>query len=216
MGSREPSNSQQATQQEYPVPLPASPVPVAAGTGVPDRRRAEQAEIDPALRGSLYQVVANRRLGYDTLVWQVPALGLTAQAFLFTTALNTSNGKPARLVSASLALVIALISMQLMSKHRYHEEIDSRLLQVVETDLNLDKLYGCTPHAPPSERAETIRMLAADYPINQVRSTWIQRRSSYRLWMYGLALFALAAAGIIVTAVVDLAPMLTGIAAVLR
>lgn len=34
----------------------------------------------------VFQAVAQRRLQHDMLMWQVPALGLTAQAFLLTIA----------------------------------------------------------------------------------------------------------------------------------
>lgn len=40
---------------------------------------------------TVYSVVASRRLQWDNLLWQVPVLGLTAQAFLFTTALGSGD-----------------------------------------------------------------------------------------------------------------------------
>lgn len=36
----------------------------------------------------MYQVVAARRQNFDAMVWQVPALSLTAQAFLLVIALG--------------------------------------------------------------------------------------------------------------------------------
>ncbi|MER6612681.1 hypothetical protein [Streptomyces xantholiticus] len=36
----------------------------------------------------VYQAVAARRMQWDALLWQVPALSLTAQAFLFTITLG--------------------------------------------------------------------------------------------------------------------------------
>ncbi|MEO7002121.1 MAG: hypothetical protein ABI068_09870 [Ktedonobacterales bacterium] len=155
---------------------------------------------DSTLQAALYQVVATRRLGYDTLIWQVPALGLTAQAFLFTTALTSPINNPARLIAAALALVIALISMQLMSKHRYHEEIDARLLEKLEKNLKLADVLGCPPHAKPTIRAATLG-------ARTIKSNFIIRRSSYRLWMCGLGLFAFAALGIIVTSLVNVVPL---------
>jgi hypothetical protein len=51
------------------------------------RRRQKKAEPGPEVNsGLVYQAVAQRRLQRDLLMWQVPALGLTAQAFLLTTA----------------------------------------------------------------------------------------------------------------------------------
>ena len=66
-----------------------------------------------------YQVLADRRLAQDTLLWQTPVSALTAQAFLFSSALSPSCSRVARLVAMVLALVTSLLSMQLMAKHRY-------------------------------------------------------------------------------------------------
>jgi hypothetical protein len=93
----------------------------------------------------------------------------------------------ARLIAASLALIVALISMQLMSKHRYHERIDAKLLESLEEkEMKLDKL-GYFPHEHPKDRAEHVGM----------KTQWFESLSSYYVWMLGLALFAIASASII-------------------
>lgn len=129
-----------------------------------------------------YQVLAARRLGYDTLIWQTPALGLTAQAFLFTAALGHDTSRTARFIAGFLALVTSVISMQLMKKHRYHEMIDSHLLRKFEDQFSIDPL-----HAIPRERANRVN----------IKPSWPERLSSYSVWMCGLALFALAALSLI-------------------
>jgi len=149
--------------------------------------QGDKSNLDPTVKISVYQTIASRRLGYDTSMWQVPVLSFTAQAFLFTIALSASNYNLARLLAALLALIIALISMQLMSKHRYHERIDVKLLESLEKDMKLDKL-GYFPHGHPKDRASFVRMTPQ----------WFQRLSSYQVWMLGLALFAIASASIII------------------
>jgi hypothetical protein len=84
---------------------------------------------------SIYQSLTARRLGYDTLLWQVPVLSLTAQSFLFTIALSSNSSPEARMTAAALSLVVALMSMQLMAKHRFHEEIDAKLAEKLEREL---------------------------------------------------------------------------------
>ena len=49
----------------------------------------------------VYEVIAGRRNTYDGLLWQMPMLGLTAQAFLFTIALG-SGGRFARITASLL------------------------------------------------------------------------------------------------------------------
>ena len=89
----------------------------------------------------LYQAVVSRRISYDTMLWQTPVLSLTAQAFLLTIAFGAGSESLARIVTGALALVTALASVQLISKHRAHEEADSEWLQAYEV-----KHFGLTVH----------------------------------------------------------------------
>ena len=133
---------------------------------------------------ALYAILASRRIAYDSMMWQTPALGLTAQAFLLTIALSSGNSVAGRRIAALLALVVALISMQLMAKHRKLELIDSRFLERIERDaLVLCSVLGVVPHSKPESRA----------PHADVVLRWWDRKSSYAIWMGGLAMFGAAA-----------------------
>ena len=63
---------------------------------------------------SLAGVYAARYASYTTLLWQLPALSLTAQAFLLTIALSHSDGISARVTAAALSAVISAASYSLM------------------------------------------------------------------------------------------------------
>ena len=63
---------------------------------------------------SLPGVYAARYASDKTLLWQLPALSLTAQAFLLTIALSHSNGVSARVTAAALSAVISAASYALM------------------------------------------------------------------------------------------------------
>lgn len=147
------------------------------------------------LLGSFYQALSSRRLGYDTLMWQVPALSLSGQAFLFTIALGSASSPAARFIASGLAFILALISMQLMSKHRYHEELNSRLLEKIELTTELSTILGFAPHSPKAMRKEI-----------PVHAGWFTRRSSYRIWMAGLGLFACASLGVVALTALSLVP----------
>jgi hypothetical protein len=172
------------TASEIKIWLPPSYINYAE-----PQSQSDKSNLDPTVIISVYQVIACRRLGYDTSMWQAPVLSFTAQAFLFTIALNVSvSNHVTRSMAALLALIIALISMQLMSKHRYHERIDAKLLENLEKEMKLDKLVGYFPHGQPEYRARLVGM----------KPQWLQRPSSYRVWMLGLALFAIASVIIII------------------
>lgn len=138
-------------------------------------------------------------------MWQVPALSFTAQAFLLTIALGGGIGV-SRLTSAALALIIALISMQLMAKHRFNEEIDSRLLEAFERQFEIEAIFGCPPHAPPGRRMKTVNAGSGMFRgMHPVKRPWYVAISSYNLWQRGLGLFACTSVAIIIVNIVYLA-----------
>ncbi len=82
----------------------------------PAGRGAEQYSASDRL--VVWQTVASRRASIDAMRWQTPALGMTAQAFLLTLALAPDSSRLARLLASALSLILALMVMQLMAKHR--------------------------------------------------------------------------------------------------
>jgi hypothetical protein len=160
----------------------------------------EQPRSHPALsadeRHSLfaYEMLVLRTGTQANLVWQTPSLGLTAQAFLLTIALEAQASDLRRVVAAFLGLVVALISMQTMAKHRYFENLDNFKMQQLEQRLGL----------PPMARrgwdgaAASIGRFSVPkkWPVrlSSLSLTW----SSYRVWQIGLAAFALVDVAIII------------------
>jgi hypothetical protein len=69
-------------------------------------------------RVSLLGIYATQFGSYSSLLWQVPALGLTAQSFLLTIALSHGNSKGADIIAPALAMLIALASLSLMHGQR--------------------------------------------------------------------------------------------------
>jgi len=137
-----------------------------------------------------YQIIAARRMNYDVLLWQVPVLSLTAQSFLFQISLGSGINLYARLASSLLSLVAALISMQLMAKHRYHEQLDSKALELVERQLGLPLLHSIPKNPTLFQETKPIGVFL--------------RMSSYKIWLVGLSLFALVATTILVYAIVKI------------
>lgn len=80
----------------------------------------------------MYHAVSARRLQWDNLVWQVPLLSLTAQAFLFTIALGEGSSRVARAIAALLSLVATVLSIALMARHRQAELADAAWLEQYE------------------------------------------------------------------------------------
>ena len=119
-----------------------------------------------------YQILSDRRISQNELLWQTPTISFTAQAFLFTIAFGSGIRIEARFVSAFLIIIASVMSIQLMSKHRYLEMKDSKLLEDIEGKLDINKIHKkcCNDDAS---------MLA--------------KIKSYELWRMGMILFLLVA-----------------------
>lgn len=122
-----------------------------------------------------YQALRERRITTDTLMWQVPALSLAAQSFLFQISLGSDTRIESRLITLFLAFVSSILSMLLMAKHRFSLIQDSLLLENIERKLKLLVVHGA-----PIDRAD----IANKYP------KWYEKFSAYKVWMWGLATFA--------------------------
>ena len=121
-----------------------------------------------------YSIISARRTNMDSMMWQTPALSLTAQAFLLTIALSSDSSTFAVVLASFLALVSSLAAMQLMMKHRLHEIQDSGLLKVFEESNDDYKII----HGPRDKE----------------NGFFAKRWSSYRVWMALLGIFSFCAA----------------------
>src|SRR5205807_717505 len=86
------------------------------------------------------QAAQARRSSLDQMMWQVPALSLTAQSFLLTIALGHDTRWIARVMTALLGMIAAGAAIQLLLKHRYHELLYSHWLEKFEAAHDLPQL----------------------------------------------------------------------------
>ncbi len=149
-------------------------------------------EVSEKYLDTVYQVIATRRTAFDTLMWQVPALGLAAQAFLLTIAFGSDSSDVARIFSGGLSVVVAVVAIQTMLKHRANELTDSLILEEIEEAMAVRVGDGVCPHDKPENRGRAVGNKQIDGP-------WARRKSA-NLWVTSLTCFALAGlAAIILT-----------------
>ncbi|MDQ3714934.1 MAG: hypothetical protein M3381_02680 [Actinomycetota bacterium] len=134
-----------------------------------------------------------RELEQDAMLWQTPTIALTAPAFLLTIALTPDSQLFARVLAASLGLVVAALSMQLMAKHRILESVDRHKLGQLEAALGIDRL---SDRGWGWERGKYL--LTGD---GGPKDSWFRRRKSYVVWQSGIAVFGLANLTVIAVAV---------------
>ncbi|MGB3414142.1 MAG: hypothetical protein WBA28_05440 [Microbacteriaceae bacterium] len=152
---------------------------------------------------TVWTTVSARRAGYDTLMWQAPVIGMTAQAFLMTSALDRAHPDFVRVFFCVLSLLVAVIVIQFFVKNRRNEMLDSFLLESIERKLKFDTLIDVIPNGKPSERytpeqyalveAQLKRMLPLHHRMG--------RMNTFRIWAYLQWLFALAALGVMILVV---------------
>jgi len=80
-----------------------------------------------------YDAANTRRFQNFTFFWQASALGLAAQAFLFTIALGDSTSRAGRIVSCVLSIFVSFASLVLMHTQRGYQQVEGRWMDIVET-----------------------------------------------------------------------------------
>jgi hypothetical protein len=124
---------------------------------------------------------------------------MTAQAFLLTLSLAADTSASARILSAALSVLISLMVVQLLAKHRRNEFLDSLALEEIEARLDLVRNAGFHPHAKDRYPQDNIKKADQSGKRVQLGPHRFWAMSSFAIWCYGQYLFALAALAIIVT-----------------
>lgn len=131
---------------------------------------------------AVYAALAARRNQFDNLLWQAPVLSLTAQAFLMTVALGSSVPLYPRSVACLLSVVVAFLSVQILTRHRQAEITDSHWLRDLETRADTQHRI----HGPDWQK----RRNATSPEVGPF--SWLAGLPGYYTWAIGLSLFGVA------------------------
>lgn len=141
------------------------------------RTKARAATLEPDTLVSLLGVYGGQFASYTTLLWQVPALSLTAQSFLLTLTLGSTSSPLDRFIASLLSLAITVASFTLMYSHRGRAINYGELARRLSRELGLDELLG------PLDEAD------ADPKHTEPGRVWEVNHGSYQFWRICLALF---------------------------
>lgn len=143
-----------------------SGVNTAPPVGFPE----DMAGMTPDTRAALLGIYAGQYGSYTNLLWQVPALSLTAQAFLFAIVFSRDASLGARAASGLLSTLASLMSIYLMISHRIRA---ARYGQVAE---DLARQLGAARGNPEQHRGAA--------------GVWSGvNRGSFAFWIAGLGIF---------------------------
>lgn len=149
----------------------------------------------------VYAAVAARRNHFDAMAWQVPIISFTAQAFLFTIALGAETTQFARTIAGSLSVLITVLCVLLLARHRQADIADAEWLEEQEEALPKSLRVHGDPWRRRRDAVLPARGLASGVPL----------LNAYKTWLLGMILIGLA--GILVISVTWIAPdWLTGAA----
>jgi hypothetical protein len=145
-----------------------------------------------------YEMLTARFLAHDEMLWQTPALALTAEAFLMTIALSPDVIDLAAAIAAFLGVILMLMSMHLLGRHRFLELIEKSKLIELEEKLGIEPLsthsWAWNYAAPPKLGWAYGREC---YALRQPRYHRVFSVPSYTIWQVGLGLFAVTNVAII-------------------
>jgi hypothetical protein len=151
----------------------------------PKRSLPETAgEVDHGFLQWKSDYLISRREYDDTSMWQAPALGLTAQAFLLTIALDSTVTNVGRIIASILALITAVASLYLIYRKRFQARVSEQEFDELAKLLHPGRNFG----ASFEERAKAI-----DRPI-----PLLLRRPATDMWILALYVFVVADLYIIV------------------
>jgi hypothetical protein len=149
---------------------------------------------------SLLGVYATQFGSYTTLLWQVPALSLTAQSFLLTIAVGSGSSNYARLISSGLSVIIALSSYALMHDQRGHAINYGKISEYLSAQMCLGTLKlnenDAVPRTTDAALLWTDSGGGSNYPkiaqIFKPFSKFITSSPMYAVWRICILLFLLA------------------------
>lgn len=90
----------------------------------------------------LWRAVNARRLSWDSLLWQIPLLFVTGEAFLFIIILSDSTSYFSRNLSSLLAMIVSIASVQVFARYRASELHDAEFLAAIEKRLLGYSVHG--------------------------------------------------------------------------
>ena len=146
-----------------------------------------------------YSIVANRRQQWDTLLWQMPTMALTGEAFLFTISLGGSTSPTGRIVASALALIVAVAALHSLSAHRLSELTDSRWLHDHEIKSGATELHGL------SWRDRRTEMANEQLHSTQLTDRLVARTFRFRsieVWFWTMAMIMVAALGVFAISII--------------
>ncbi len=128
-----------------------------------------------------YERLMARSVQTNSMQWQAPSLALAAQAFLLNVALRPNADPVSTSIVCFVGVVITLMALQLMARHRYYFHLDQQDMNDLEQVLKILHI---------SDRDSQAVRHPARGPA------WLGDLQSFRVWQVGFLVIAVVDIGI--------------------
>lgn len=162
-----------------------------------DQSQRDVTTLNPDNLINLLNVYATQFGSYTTLLWQVPALSLTAQSFLLTIALGSTTTDFARIIVAALSMVIVISSWSLMHEQRGHVLNYGDIASKISRQLNLANLGTVQVNDGVPKSTDAVGVWTE---ANNKQRAIGRAGLMYAVWRIAIGLFFVADALIIISA----------------
>lgn len=114
-----------------------------------------------------FAAVQARYISHGSLMWQVPALNIATQAFLYSVIFGEKTPIEGRLIAAFLGVFAAFAGLHLLAKHRAMELYDAKLLADYEAAKDWLVVHGRRHH-----------------DVKPRIWKWFINRSAFHIWLW--------------------------------
>ena len=160
-----------------------------------EKDKVKEDDGNSILLASIYSAITNRRITHDNLTWQVPALALTAQAFLLNISLSSATSQIGRTIASVLSILISILSIQLLERHGYFETVTSILIENFEKKNGISIELEGERFIEPHTKFENI---LDSKLLEKYERPFLAKYSSRKVWKWFLGCFIVASILIII------------------
>lgn len=171
---------------------------------------------------TIWGVLSQRRASFHNALWQTPALSTTAQSFLLTISLADGTAPGARIMVAFVSIVVAVVTAQIIIRHRLMELLDwieiARLEERLEFYDLMDQALPHGDHPPRVARPMWNRYHPDTVTLAEERwgligwhpLRWLSEKLALHAWLLVQAAFLLVSVLIIVASILGWAIIVGG------
>jgi hypothetical protein len=157
-------------------------------------------------------LLMERRQLYDQLMWQIPALSLTGESFLFIISLGAAVSNIARIISSGLGIVVVMSAMHSLDRLSTFEWYDAAALKLRLDDNRTFKKYPILGAEYRASRAKYCSEFWCNSDLSKVckcddgaAACLFYRCTAPRVWLTCFWLMAIANVAILVLSSIQLA-----------